>query len=106
MPSNTSSSAPGMARAVARPPLTFDQRIVRPVQDQSRDRHRPQRRGPVAGRRDRDELAGHADRIVGAVVGESGPPAQVGFVELESRRADHAQDRNGPFDRLRACGRW
>ena len=52
-----------------------DERIVGPVQDERRHRERPERRGPVARGSDRHELPADTDGIVGAVIGESSPPA-------------------------------
>ena len=91
MPSNTTSSAPGMAAAVAWPPLTSHILssdpclVVGPVQDQRGHAHGAQAPGPVTRGDGGHELPGGADRVVGPVVGPPGPVPYGRLVEREAR---------------------
>ena len=61
------------------------QRIVRTVEHERRDAQRPQSRGAVGRGDHREHLACDALRVVRAIVGQSGPRAQLVLVELEAR---------------------
>ncbi len=65
--------------------------------------HRPQAGRPVARSHDRDQLAGDAERIVGAVIGKSRPLAQFRLIELKTGRTNHSEDRDRPVDGLLAA---
>ena len=67
MPAKTFSLAPGIARAVASPPLERDQRVLGPVQHECRQLEPPQPRSAVGGGGDRVQLAGDSLRVVAAV---------------------------------------
>jgi hypothetical protein len=91
IPSIRTSSAPGIASAVARPPLTSHRRSARPwiTRVGTLRCRRSSVRSPEANRSDR--LASDADRIVGAVVGAACSLGDFILVRRISRRADGAE---------------
>ena len=91
MPSITTSSAPGIAPAVASPPESVISGSSRPWITTVGTRHLRQLLGAVARRENREQLALEAVRIVGAVVCGLGSPAQELLVERKAGRSDRLE---------------
>ena len=92
MPAIVISSAPAIARAVARPPEGVTRRSAVPWITSVGARDRAQFRGAVARGDDRRELATGAGGVVVAVVAAPGERAQLRRVARQVGRADRLED--------------
>ena len=104
MPSMTTSSAPGIAPAVAPAARHVHQRVVRVVDHQGGDGDPAEVRGPVGAGDDGGHLAGHPGRVVRPVVGQACPRADRLLVEREAGGADDPRGLELARDRLVAVG--
>ena len=101
MPSIRTSSAPGMASAVALPPLASHSAVSEAVDHEGGDREMSQAFGPISGGDRRDRLTSDAGRIVGAVVGAARSRGDFLLVRRISRRADGAESPEPAAESLR-----
>ena len=105
MPGISTSCAPGIAFAVARPPDGRTSLSSAPWMTVAGRRQPAQLRGAVAVGDDRRELALRALRVVPAVVAAGGDVAQVLDVGLEAGAADLGEHVDGVLDEAVALAR-
>ena len=105
MPSIICRRAPGIARAVARPPEGRTSGSLLPWMTVAGRSSLRSAAGAVAGGGDRVQLAGDAGRVVAAVVGAAGELAHALLVERVAGRADHLEGLDDALDRRLALAR-